>query len=116
MRARNAPNPRSAVEIWNTLCRRKLEPFSPLDPDKGDVVANGRFSNQPVERAFDWQASAVDGVQVNAGAEGGGMSVQLTGNQPENCALPLQFVPLAASRRYRMTYEYSSPASFDSRG
>jgi hypothetical protein len=68
-----------------------------------------------MERGFDWRASAVDGVQVNGGAEGG-MSVQLTGNQPENCAILLQFVPLVSTRKYRMTYEYSSSAPLAAAG
>jgi hypothetical protein len=110
------PNPRAALDMWNALCRKGLEPYSPLDPDKGQVVTNGSFSSQPIERAFDWRASAVDGVQVNAGAAGGGISVQLTGNQPEDCVILLQFVPLASNRMYRMEYEYSSPAALDASG
>lgn len=110
------PNPQAALEIWNALCRRGLEPFSPLDPDKGEVVTDSHFSRQRIERGFDWRAAAVDGVQVNAGAEAGSLAVQLTGDQPENCAILLQFVPLASNRRYRMTYEYSSPASVEPSG
>jgi hypothetical protein len=109
-------NSRSAVDVWNTLCRRGFEPFAPLGPEKGTVVTNGDFRINPVEQGFDWRMPAVNGVQVSPRSAGRGMSVQLNGNQPEGCVILFQTIPLSPGKNYRMSYEYSSDAAGPSSG
>jgi len=104
-------NPRSAVDVWNTLCRRGFEPFAPLAPEKGTVVTNGDFRVNPTGQGFDWRIPVVSGAQVSPRSAGRGISVQLDGNQPEGCVLLFQTVPLSPGKNYRMSYEYTSDAA-----
>jgi hypothetical protein len=106
----------AALEVWNVLCRRKLVPFEPLSPADGHVITNGDFRIKPTEHGFDWRLSRVDGAFVTAGAAsegaaaGGGASIEMSGNQPEQCLLLAQIVPLAPGHKYRLDYEYRGDA------
>jgi len=111
-----AVNSRSAVDVWNTLCRRGFEPFAPLAPEKGTVVTNGDFRINPTEQGFDWRIPIVSGAQVSPRGEGRGIIVQLNGNQPEGCIILIQTVPLSPGKNYRMTYGYSSDTASPSSG
>jgi len=105
-------NTDAALEVWNVLCRRKLIPFEPLSPADGHVITNGDFRIKPTEHGFDWRLSRVDGAFVTAGAAsegaaaGGGASIEMSGNQPEQCLLLAQIVPLVPGHKYRLDYEY----------
>lgn len=111
-----AVNPRSAVDVWNTLCKRGFEPFAPLAPEKGIVVTNGDFRISPIERGFDWHIPVVTGAQVSPRRAGDGMSVQFNGNQPEGCVILFQTIPLSPGKNYRINYEYTSDAASPSSG
>jgi hypothetical protein len=103
-------NSRSAVTVWNELAAKKLIPFSALDPERGEVVTDGEFRVTPIERGFDWRVPAVDGVQITSA------DVHLTGEQPENAVLMLEFIPLTPGASYRMRFEYGSPTATASSG
>jgi hypothetical protein len=111
-----AVNSRSAVDVWNTLCKRGFEPFAPLAPEKGTVVTNGDFRIDPTGHGFDWRIPVVSGAQVSPRGVGRGISVQLNGNQPESCVILFQTVPLSPGTNYRMSYEYTSDAASQSSG
>ncbi len=111
-----AGNPRSAVDVWNVLCKRGFEPFTTLAPGNGAVVTNGDFRINPIEQGFDWRIPLVSGAQVAPRRAGHGMSVQLNGNQPEGCVILFQIIPLSSGKSYRMSYEYSSDAASPSSG
>ena len=104
------PNSRSAVDVWNILCRKGLEPFRPLSPEKGEIVTNGDFGIDPIERGFDWRIPIINGVQVAPRADRG-MSVQLNGNQPEDCVTLIEIIPLSPGTKYLMSYEYTSDSA-----
>ena len=111
-----AVNSRSAVDVWNTLCRRGFEPFAPLFPEKGTVVTNGDFRINPTERGFDWRIPIVSGAQVSSRSAGRGITVQLNGNQPEGCIILIQTIPLSPGKNYRMSYDYGSDTASPSSG
>jgi hypothetical protein len=112
----------AAMEVWNVLCRRKLIPFEALSPADGHAITNGDFRIKPVEHGFDWRISRVDGVFVTMAAasdgapSSGGASIEMSGNEPEQCLLMAQIVPLAPGHRYRLDYEYRGAASEDDTG
>lgn len=109
-------NPRSSLDVWNTLCRKGLEPFSAISLRKGSVVTDGDFHIPPIERAFDWRIPIVDGAQVATLESGPGLGIQLNGDQPEDCVILLQYIPLSPGRDYRMSYEYSSTTAAPNSG
>jgi tetratricopeptide (TPR) repeat protein len=124
----------AALEVWNALCRRKLEPFEILSPEDGHVVTNGDFRIKPVEHGFDWRIPRVDGVFVTVGASSDGASstgvaaasavtaasygasIEMSGTEPEECLLMAQIVPLSPGHQYRLDYEYRGPESEDDSG
>jgi hypothetical protein len=111
-----AVNSRSAVDVWNILCKRGFEPFAPLAPEKGTVVTNGDFRIDPTGHGFDWRIPIVSGAQVSPRSAGRGIGVQLNGNQPESCVMLFQTIPLSPGKNYRMSYEYTSDAASPSSG
>ncbi len=99
----------SSVAVWNVLVARKLIPYEPLNPRAGAFLTNKTFLVYPTPGGFDWATPSVDGVYVSQLTDGQGASVHLTGTQPEDCVILQQFIPLAPGRRFRFSYEYSSP-------
>jgi hypothetical protein len=109
-------NPRSSLDVWNTLCRKGLEPFGHLSLRNGSVVTDGDFRIPPIERAFDWRIPIVDGALVATRESGPGLGIQLSGDQPEDCVILLQYIPLSPGRDYRMSYGYSSTTAVPNSG
>lgn len=109
-----AGDSRRALPVWNELCKKKVVPFEPLDPEAGAILTNANLRTEPTLRAFDWRGQLVDGTAVT-GAEDGGIRVELRGNQPEECTLLLQTVPLVPGKKYSLgwqsTAEGSAPVS-----
>jgi tetratricopeptide (TPR) repeat protein len=99
----------AAVAVWNTLCRRKLQPFAPLVPNEGRIVTNGDFETAATARGFDWHMPQVNGVYASATHPG--ISVDMSGDEPEECTLMTQVLPLSPGRRYRLDYEYRGAES-----
>jgi hypothetical protein len=95
-----------AVEAWNLLCRRKLLPYTALDPKAGHIVSNESFSIPPLQRGFDWTLFREPGVSQAMAETGSGLVIQFSGKQGERTGLFQQSVPLAAGKRYRLSFEY----------
>ena len=107
-------NPGAAMRVWNVLSRRKLlistnGPFVPLDPDAGTIVTNGAFATAPIGMGFDWHLPNSDGVSVGMSG-GSGVSVELTGEQPQAVTVLNQWIPVEEGRSYRIDYRYSADA------
>jgi hypothetical protein len=91
----------AAVEVWNALCRRGLMPYQPLDPASGVSITNGRFEHVALGSWVDWRFAKASWLRVVQG-EHGGLFLTLTGDQPENCLLASQYVPVVAHGHYRL--------------
>jgi tetratricopeptide (TPR) repeat protein len=100
-------NTAGALAVWNTLVRRKLEPYRELDPRAGAIVTNGDFRAQPIERGFDWYLPEAGGVSVTLGASSG-LTVELTGDQAEAATVLREWVPVSRGSAYSIQYKYSS--------
>jgi tetratricopeptide (TPR) repeat protein len=96
----------SALTVWNTLCLRKLLPFEPLDPERGDAITNGNFQSVPIQRGFDWRFSGCEGISIEFMPDAAAMRVQFTGKEAEDCAIASQPLPGGLAGRYRLEYEY----------
>ena len=97
---------KSALQVWNELCRRKLLPFETLNPESGQVVTDGSFSKPPMKEGFGWTLLRETGASVSLGETGTGVAIRFGGKQAERTGLLLQRVPLVGRRHYRFTYEY----------
>ncbi len=97
----------SLVTVWNSLCTRNVVPFSPVSLDR--ALTNGDFRFAFTSRGFDWrvpQGPDITAVRVNPGE----LRIDLSGKQPEQCELLVQFVPLLSARacRFRFSYQTNS--------
>jgi hypothetical protein len=95
-----------ALAVWNTLCRRGALPFTPLDSKAGSIITNPDFAIDMTGQGFDWHAKVPDGVLLGqAGDPEKGVRVEMTGNQPEDCVLLTQVLPLSAGLKYEISWE-----------
>ena len=95
------------VTIWNSLCTRNVVPFSPVTLEH--ALTNGDFRFAPTSRGFDWRVrQGPDIAAVRASPRE--LRIDLSGRQPEQCELLVQFVPLPAATacRFRFSYRTSS--------
>ena len=98
-------DPGRALVVWNRLCEKKVIPFKPLNPAIGAIITNGDIETDPSEHGFDWRAQAVDGVTVSQTDGSGGFRIEFSGNQPEDCVLLSQPLPLTPRVKYNVTWE-----------
>ena len=84
-----------ALEIWNGL-------RPPLDPAAGAVLSNGSLESAPSAVAFDWALPPQHGVTTEWRPHQ--ISFSFAGDQPEECSLLDQTVPLLA-HVYRLSFE-----------
>ncbi|MCP5113127.1 MAG: hypothetical protein GY953_20040 [bacterium] len=103
----------SALQVWNELCGRGLVDRPQLDPASGEVVTNRDFLLPALMHGFGWRVVHPEGVFV--AQRSGGWRISFSGNQPEECRILTQFVPLTAQRSYRFRSTYrSEPAGASS--
>lgn len=96
----------SALEIWNALCEHGWIDRLPLDPAGGEIVSNSDLHSPALGRGFDWRIPSTNGVFVSQ--RPGEWRISFSGNQPEDCTVLSQYVPLAEGRRYRFLSNYRS--------
>ena len=94
-----AGHARDAVEVWNAVWNAA----GPIDPDRS-AGANGDLARAPSGIAFDWRLNRGEG--FSSAWQPGKLTLGLSGQQPESCALLEQAVALLPSRRYRLRFEY----------
>ena len=101
----NAGAATSAMEVWNTLCGRRLLPYAPLDPDRAPLT-DGGFLTAPLGAGFGWRLAPGPGVAVGRNPSPPYLWVAFSGDQPETCAPLFQFVPLTPGAAYSLRFEY----------
>ena len=89
-----------ALQVWNTLCRRKLLPDPPLDPKRGVSLTNGDFAHRAVGAGFDWHLEPAAGIRTSQPASG--LRITLSGDQPENSLIAWQYIPMRRGAWYRL--------------
>ena len=91
-----------ARAVWDQLGRWQWVPNQ-----DDSVISNGDFTRPIMSRGFDWRLATVDGVvAVETHAEGPSLSLSFSGNQPEQCDLMAQFLPLVKGAAYVMRFQY----------
>jgi tetratricopeptide (TPR) repeat protein len=106
-------DPAAALEVWNTMCRRKLLALPELNPARGAIVADPEFSLFPSTPGFGWRFTVPDGVTVAPAPDRRGIRIDFSANQPEDCVLIYTELPVQANSRYQLHYNssYESGAS-----
>jgi hypothetical protein len=96
----------AAIGIWNGMCRRKWIDRAALEPDRCLSLSNGHLRGQFLEKGFDWRTLSDPEVTMLPMSSAGGLKVILSGQQPEQCRLLWQIVPVAPHREYRLHFSY----------
>jgi hypothetical protein len=99
-------DPAVAVEVWNTMCRRKLLALPELNPDRGAIVGDPQFALFP-SPGFGWHVVAPEGVTVGQSGEAHGIRINFSANQPEDCILIYTELPVKPNSRYRIRFNPS---------
>jgi tetratricopeptide (TPR) repeat protein len=94
-----------ALEIWNGLAGVKI-PFDRLDTGRGFILTNDRFRSVPMSNGFDWRMPHVDGVSTTREDESGGLRITISGQQPENCDILWQYLPVREREQYGVRFHY----------
>jgi tetratricopeptide (TPR) repeat protein len=103
-----AGRPEAALRLWNRLAAAGLISARPLDPERGPHLTNGDFATGILNRGFDWRMPHVAGAKMAWFPARGELGFSFSGEQPEDCMLMLERVPLAPNRSWRLAFEYRS--------
>ncbi len=93
---------RDAVEVWNSLAAAHRIRLAPLAPERGALVTNGRFTTAPSGAGFDWRLPVVEGVSAAREDRSGGLRLTFSGEQPENCDVLTEWVPVEENTDYTL--------------
>ena len=96
----------AALSTWNALCLRKVVQYAPLDPSAGRLLTNGALRANPMDSGFDWHLPRISGVASMYNETPPSLRFDFSGNQPENCDLVYQFVPVIPQGRYALRFGY----------
>jgi hypothetical protein len=92
----------AALAGWNALCARRILPYAALDGERGPWLTNGMFAAQPLNAGFDWQVREVAGVSVSRRRSPDALRIEFSGQQPEECEILRQFIPVLQLRSYTL--------------
>ncbi len=96
----------SAIELWNRAIKAGWIGLSPLDPAAGKSQARTTFRGERLEKGFDWKYPQAAGVSVSTAEPDGSMRAEFSGNEPENCEIAFEDVPLLPGRTYTLSSNY----------
>ncbi len=94
-----------ALRMWNTLSKAQWIPFDTPDPAR--PLTNGSFANL-FGHGFDWTLFASPGVSTTPPGAAHEIAIELSGDQPENCAILQQWVPVGPGMHYRLQWKFES--------
>jgi hypothetical protein len=100
---------RSSLLVWNALCRRRLVPFPELAPELGQILTDGDFSAVPLQGGFDWKYGNTEGIAVGPMDAAQGISIDISGKQPDMALIIEEEIPLIQSKQYVLGYQYRLP-------
>jgi O-antigen ligase len=103
-RSLRASRAQAALEVWNSLCLRRLVPYRAA---LAGTLVNGDFGQPMLNRGFDWMERPATGVMLFQSSAGGAeLEIALSGKQPERCEILAHYVPVAPRSAYRLRFEY----------
>jgi len=94
-----ASHARAALELWNAVS-------APLDPERGPILANQDLITEPTGVVFDWRLPGNKG--ITSAWRPGQLKFSLSGDQPDDCVLVEQMVPIVRGKLYRLRFGYNT--------
>jgi hypothetical protein len=95
-------NRTAALEIWSTLSKAGWIRLTV--PTMQAPVTNGDFNVPLYRHGFDWRPVPIEGVRMDESSLNGTLRIELSGNQPEQCVLLRQYLPLEPGRSYQFAW------------
>ena len=95
-----------ALAVWNELNERKLLPYAPLAAEMGRSLTNGDFATPNFNAGFDWRFTPPEGIYLERVGKPPAVFVSFTGQQPEDCEILSQYVPVLPNREYVLSVAY----------
>ncbi len=93
-----------AFQVWEALARGRLPPGASQAPV---LLANGGFTRQISNRAFDWRVPATPGVETRQTQEGKPrLYFAFSGQQPERCEILSHPLALERGGAYVLRFQY----------
>jgi tetratricopeptide (TPR) repeat protein len=93
---------RGAMRVWNALSESGYTSDSSLHPETGISLSNRDFRHPPTGVGFDWRVERASWLATEWSQVG--LRITLTGDQPEDCLIAWQYVPVIPGRRYVITH------------
>ncbi|MBV9669336.1 MAG: hypothetical protein JOZ43_00140 [Acidobacteriales bacterium] len=103
-----------ALEIWRTLAQSDW--IRTTVPDPSRPLTNGGFRAPFFPHGFDWRPINQPGVTLDQLPNEGVIRLHLSGDQPENCILLQQYLPLTPADSYRLTWNATADPAVPSSG
>src|SRR6267378_1686294 len=97
-----------ALEVWNSLAKKRLLDYPALVPEKGASITNGGFETPFLSTAFDWRLGQLPGILTRRGGSPPMLRLSFSGKQPETCEMLSEFVPLVPAKKYRLSIRYET--------
>lgn len=97
-----------ALEVWNSLAKKRLLDYPALQPEKGASMTNGGFETAFLSTAFDWRLGQLPGILTRRGGSPPMLRLSFSGKQPETCEMLSEFVPLVPAKKYRLSIRYET--------
>jgi len=94
----------AAVDVWNTLCNRRLLPYAPLDPARAPLT-DGSFNSVSGD-GFAWRIAPGLAVTIGRNPSPRYLWINFSGDQPETCEPLLQYIPVTPGASYRFGFQY----------
>jgi hypothetical protein len=99
-----------AVRTWHAFYAREVVSDPGPDLNSGSVLTNGDLAHPPLGFGFDWKVVYPEPVRFSYSAAAHSYRFDFDGNEPEQCGILSQTVPLAAGKPYRFVARYRCSA------
>jgi hypothetical protein len=95
-----------AANIWNRLAGSGVT-LPPAPGGQGEeFLTNADFRWSPSSRGFDWLLLSIEGVSASREEGSGGMRITFSGQEPEQCEVLAQLVPVTQKMRCQLRFGY----------
>lgn len=92
----------AALHLWNTLAKAGW--VQQGVPSIARPVTNGDFRRPLFRHGFDWMPAEIDGLHIVTFPSTGMLRIELSGDQPENCVLLRQYLPVKPGSAYTVEW------------
>lgn len=96
-----------ALEVWRTLVRARWVSGPAPSPER--PIGNGDFRAPFFKHGFDWKPVDSPGVSIDQLPDEKSVRISFSGDEPENCRLLEEYLPLEPNRLYWLAWQADGP-------